>query len=368
MATLEVIKEENIYLTEEWKVETQPPSGESPSISLGQSFYDFISLEDKKELEFRYNEIEQLSLEELKFIKVMLTKKDEVNIEDSKKLKFIMLKSEAPITLIDSSFETAKELYYNWFFDKPLNENFTFKEDSNVDGLADSLEVENGTYSIVKEDYRPHIQKLELTNGRAKLTIDIPNSLRTANSFYLYFNIKMLSGKVDVDVNVYYDDVKLSQAWHQHFIAGENNYEWIERCLKFLIYRIPYFNRIKIEFYGTASFYIDNVLITKNKSFFRNPETFSLEDNKETIEIENLINEKTIYFFFKGKKSNNIRLYWAVINRNALKFLKNLFNKFVLFRTHDRKIIVGKIIDMEVEYIKRTKKPILSLNLTIQTI
>ena len=369
MPTLEVIEKENIYLTEDWKVETQPPSGEIPSISLGQSFYDFTSLSDNlDETKFIYEKAESLTLEEIKFLKVFLTKKEDLNIKDLKKLKFIMLKTEPSIILIDSFYIDNKQRYYNWFFHKPLNENFTFKFDNNIDGLADDLEVENGAYSIVKEDYRPHIQKIELNNGRAKLSVEVPKFLRNADSFFLYFNVKTLSGRVDVDVNVYYDEVKLGQVWHQHFIAGENDYNWIERCLKFLTYKIPYFNKIKIEFYGTSSFYIDNVLITKDRSFLRNPQTFEIKNIKDVIEIENLISEKNLYFVYKGKRDDGIKLYWSVINRKSLVFLKQLFNKYVLFRTHDKKIIVGKIIEMNVEYIKRTKQPIVGLTLSILSI
>lgn len=386
MPLLEVIEKENVYLTEDWRVETQPPSGESPSISLGQSFYDFVnlfdegefefeyskveefSLEDLKKLEFGYKKTELLTLEEVKFLKLLLTKKEELGIKELKKLKFIMLKTEPVITLVDSFYIDNKQRYYNWFFHKPLNENFTFKFDNNIDGLANDLEVENGAYSIVKEDYRPHVQKLELSSGRAKLIVDVPNFLRSANSFFLYFNVKMESGRVDVDVNIYYDEIKLGRVWHQHFIAGENGYNWIERCLKFLTYEIPYFNKIKIEFYGTSSFYIDNVLITKDRGFLRNPETFEIKDTNDVIEIENLISEKSLYFVYRGKRSDGAKLYWSVINRKSLLFLKQLFNKYVLFRTHDRKLIVGKIIGMDVEYIKRTRQPIISLTLSILTI
>ena len=295
-----------------------------------------------------------------------MRKKENIPLSDKIKM-IIKLRQYDRITLIDNIFSTNKEQYFGWFFTNPLDKNFTFKEDTNLDGLADDLEVTNGSWKLVKEDFRQHIQEINLNSGSAVLTIDVPSYLQRRNNFYLYFNIKMLSGVVDLDVNVYWDDVKLSQAWHQRYIAGEHNNQWFERLLKWLIYRVPLFNKIKLEFSAvSADFYIDNVVVGKDKGFLRNPEKFEYESSEHNIEINNLISEKNIYLVYSGIENKNIRLYWGVINRLGLKFLKKLMNKDVLLRTHDRRIIVGKIVSMSVNYIPRTQFPILKLQLGIK--
>jgi len=331
---ININKNENLYLEEDWEVKNIVPSGETPSISMGITKYDFI------------------------------------NINDSRKLRFNLSKIEPSITLIDGYTVDNKEKYISWFLEEAINENFNFKSDNNVDGLADGSTIENGSVSYIKENDRNNIQNIILNEG-GKYVVSIPISkfYQNRDYFWLYFDIKMVSGKIDVDVNVYYNNIYLTQSWHQHFIAGENNYDWIIRLLKFNIYRIPLFDEIKVIFTGSNSeFMLDNLLITKEKNIFRNPEVFSYNVEQNNIEIENLISEKNIYLIYKGIQNKNIRLYWGVLNRIGLIFLKKLVNKPILFKTHDRKIITGKIKNLRVNYLKRTRKPIVSIEASIEQI
>ena len=327
-------KNENLYLEENWEVKNIVPSGNTPSISIGIDKHDFL------------------------------------NINDSKKLRFNLSKTEPSITLIDEHTVDNKEKYISWFLEEAINDNFNFKSDNDADGLSDDCSIENGSVTYTKDGDRNSIQDIVLNEGgKYTVSISISKFYQNRDYFWLYFDIKMVSGKVDVDVNVYYNNIYLSQAWHQHFIAGENNYDWIIRLFKFNIYRIPLFDEIKVVFTGSNSeFMLDNLLITKEKNIFRNPETFSYNVEQNNIEIENLISEKNIYLVYKGVQNKNIRLYWGVLNRIGLNFLKKLVNKPILFKTHDRKVISGKIKNLKVSYLKRTQKPIVSVELSIEQI
>ena len=327
-------KNENLYLEENWEVKNIVPSGDTPSISIGIDKHDFF------------------------------------NINDSKKLRFNLSKTEPSITLIDEHTVDNKEKYISWFLEEAINDNFNFKSDNDADGLSDDCSIENGSVTYTKDGDRNSIQDIILNEGgKYTVSISISKFYQNRDYFWLYFDIKMVSGKVDVDVNVYYNNIYLSQAWHQHFIAGENNYDWIIRLLKFNIYRIPLFDEIKVVFTGSNSeFMLDNLLVTKEKNIFRNPEAFSYNVEQNNIEIENLISEKNIYLVYKGSQNKNIRLYWGVLNRIGLNFLKKLVNKPILFKTHDRKVISGKIKNLKVGYLKRTQKPIVSVELSIEQI
>jgi hypothetical protein len=257
--------------------------------------------------------------------------------------------------------------YFNWLFNHPINTNFSFEEDSDLDGIPTGWELTNGilNYEIDKE--KKHYLDITFTTGGIfNRLIDITN-IPNSQEFYLYLDIKTITGDVDCEINLYYDSIKLSQNYHYRFRTGDYA-NWRNYFVKFESYNIPLFNKIEVKFYGdNTRYYIDNVSIIDDYKSINNPTDFSYNEKNNVIEIANLSQEKNIFLIpYKNDIiEEGITSAWTILNKTQLNYLKSIMNKKIILRTHDRKSITGKITEMSVDYIEDTIKKVFKVNLNI---
>lgn len=257
--------------------------------------------------------------------------------------------------------------YFRWIFNTPTNPNFSFYEDFNMDGIADNWGITNGSGTIIQQKERHHVQQVQLiTDGKFETIIDVIE-IPIDREYLLYLNIEILSGEVEFDMSVYYDTTKLQTIYTRKF-KSLPNIDWQELFTKVDVSGVPLFNKIKCTFHSNnTTFNLDNFMVIDDYATIMNPTTFDYSEHIYDTELYNLNKQKNIYLVpYKFKKfKGDIRCSWVVLNKTSLDFLKRIFNKRILIRTHDRKIITGKVNRMSVDYIPETYAKIVRGELTI---
>lgn len=231
-------------------------------------------------------------------------------------------------------------IYRQWIFNCSINDNFSFEDDSDGNGLADNLTDVSGTHSRTEEGIRFHIQK---TNGSFYLEQIIDNT----KNYRIYFDYKV-TGTTSIIIDRYNNAGQYVDTWKDENLTDtEWNYKEYAYTANAEVIKL------KITFScDSGLLYLDNLAIIENSTnILINPTTFGygLVSKAETVEtIDN-----TMHFIepYKNKYIiENLTPLWALINYEKKLEVDNLINEKILIRTHDKNVFTAKVIGINWEY------------------
>lgn len=231
-------------------------------------------------------------------------------------------------------------MYTRFIFYKPENDNFSFADDLDGDGLADNLTSVSGTHTMTQVGKRFHVQQ---TTGSFYLEQTIDN----ATDYRIYFDLKT-TNTVNVTIKRYDAGDSLIDTWYN---TDFTNTSWSGTTVSYTANATI----VKLRIYITASSgtaYVDNLAIVSGSTeFIINPSDFSYNLESQAQEEKSI--DGSIQFIepiYRKYKANLPEYAWTWITSTELDTLETLINEKILIRTHDSKSFSAKLMKMNVDY------------------
>lgn len=235
--------------------------------------------------------------------------------------------------------------YTRWLLASPINLNFSFSDDSDLDGLADNWTNTGATvYSISDSEHRYHVQYYK-EGTLSQLTSVTPSN---PNNYRVFFEIKT-DGDVIFYVKTYIASVQREGGYF--YSKTINSTTWTSELIELLLTDA---DEIEIGFVCGAgiSMWIDNVAVVEyTTSFILNPSKFKYNLKSNATYETSIDNSKIII-------ENTNRLYtvelsdyiWESITYTERVALETLINENVIIKTHDNKIFNARVVDLTFDY------------------